>query len=165
MQEYGAFLAMLLAEGRYAGVRNLRRGHLRGLKRRGGRASDRRWLDEAERVGYASAPGAAPAETGRCSALSAPGALGAYPWLTESAVAGVLTLDVAHGHVTARATSASRGRPTGRRYFQPCRRHAPLVARELAGGRLIVAFAPRHFHSFGSMPLLAALDNGLSGAH
>ena len=97
LQDYGAFLSMLLADGRYAGVRNLR-------------ARSLAWL-EAERVGDRPIEGAVEVDdsvgyalgawcerldaSGRCGALSAPGALGAYPWIDrERRIAGVLlTLD------------------------------------------------------------------------
>ena len=97
LREYGAFLAMLLADGRYAGVRNLRPRSLAWLEteRVKGRPIEGS-LDEEERMGYALGAWCERlAESGRCSALSAPGALGAYPWLDrERRIAGVvLTVD------------------------------------------------------------------------
>ena len=111
LREYGAFLAMLLAEGRYAGVRNLRPRSLVWLEteRVAGRPIEG-GPEMEEGVGYALGAWCERiAATGRCSALSAPGALGAYPWLDrERGIAGVLLTLEGRGRTRAFAAATRR---------------------------------------------------------
>ena len=94
LDDYGAFLSMLQQEGRYGGVRNLDARTIAFMERDRAGALPREELPPAADAAWGYALGAwceRVDEDGRCTSLSSPGALGAYPWLDrEREVAGVL---------------------------------------------------------------------------
>ncbi|MEE4302404.1 MAG: serine hydrolase [Pseudomonadales bacterium] len=98
LDDYGAFLSMLQQEGRYGGVRNLSPATLRLFERDRIGDMPREALPPTADPDWGYALGAwceRRREDGRCTSLSSPGALGAYPWLDrERGIAGmILTVD------------------------------------------------------------------------
>jgi CubicO group peptidase (beta-lactamase class C family) len=94
LDDYGAFLSMLQQEGRYGGVRNLSAATIALLEQDRVGALPREQLPPAADPAWGYALGAwceRKDDGGRCTSLSSPGALGAYPWIDrERDVAGVL---------------------------------------------------------------------------